>query len=134
MMTGRSGDSEAIARARDALLRAVNASDVRGVVAVWADDGVLMPPHHPSVRGLVEIERYFSRLFAARRFEFSFTGSHIHVAGDVAVERVEYTVSVWPADGGPAALDRGKGVHVYRREDNASWKLTADIWNSDGTS
>jgi uncharacterized protein (TIGR02246 family) len=133
MMAGADFDTAAIARARDALLRAVNASDVSGVVAVWADEGVLMPPHHPAVRGRAAIELYFSQLFAGRRFEFSFTGSHIRVADGLAVEQLAYTATVWSADGGAPARDTGKGIHVYRRDANGSWRLTADIWNSDGS-
>jgi len=53
------------------------------------------------------------------------------VAGDVAIERVEYTASAWPAEGGPPVQDVGKGVHVYRRQTDGSWKLAQDIWNSD---
>jgi uncharacterized protein (TIGR02246 family) len=128
---GPESDAAAIARTRDALLEAVNGSDLAGVLAVWTDEGVLMPPHHPSVRGRLEIERYFSRLFGERRFEFAFTTSRLHVSGDVAVERVEYVASAWPGQGGSTDRDAGKGIHVYRRETDGSWKLTADIWNSD---
>jgi hypothetical protein len=27
--------------------------------------------------------------------------------------------------------DVGKGLHVYGRQSDGSWKLTHDIWNSD---
>jgi len=38
---------------------------------------------------------------------------------------------VWPLEGGPVVQDRGKGLHVYRRQPDGSWKLAQDIWNSD---
>ena len=56
-------DAASISRATTKLLSAVNASDVAGVLAVWGEDGVLMPPHHPSVHGRAQIERYFRQLF-----------------------------------------------------------------------
>ena len=124
-------DTSAIARNTAALLAAVNASDVSAVLSLWADDGVLMPPHHPSVHGRAQIERYFSELFQRLRFDFSFTSSRIQVSGDTAFERVHYNASAWPARGGPETRDAGKGLHVYRRESDGSWKLVADIWNSD---
>ena len=104
-----SADRAAVARISASLLTAVNAADLAGVVAVWSDDGVLMPPHHPSVRGRPEIERYFSQLF----------------------ERIEYSMSARAALGGAEAQDVGKGLHVYRRDPNGLWKLAMDIWNSD---
>jgi ketosteroid isomerase-like protein len=77
-------DEAAVAGSTTALLTAVNNSDVDGVLALWSDDGGLMPPHHSSVYGRAEIERYFTHLFEQRRFKFSFTSSHIQIAGSFA--------------------------------------------------
>jgi ketosteroid isomerase-like protein len=113
------------------LLAALNTSDADGCSAVWAADGVLMPPHHPAVQGHLAIVQYFRDLFSRSRFRFAFTASQIHIDGDTAFERVAYTATIWPSDDAPPIEDVGKGVHVYRREPNGSWKLTYDIWNSD---
>src|SRR5262245_41614611 len=124
-------DRAAVTQATTALLNAVNASDLTGVLAAWSDDGVLMPPHRPSVRGRAALERYFRDLFSHSRFTFVFGSSHIEVAGDVALARIEYTATAWPRERGSVVEDRGKGLHVYRRQVDGSWKLTHDIWNSD---
>jgi ketosteroid isomerase-like protein len=97
------------------------------VLALWSDDGVLMPPHHSSVHGRAEIERYLTRLFQQRRFKFSFTSSYIQIAGSFAFERVKYVASTWPAQGGPKVRDVGKGLHVYRKQPGGLWTLMADI-------
>jgi uncharacterized protein (TIGR02246 family) len=127
---GLEGDRRAISAATAALLRAVNASDVDGVLAVWTDDGVLMPPGHAAVRGKAALDEYFRNLFAKARFAFVFTASDVEIFGDVATERVSYRVSVQPAHGAPFQ-DAGKGLHVYRREKGGQWKMAVDIWNSD---
>jgi ketosteroid isomerase-like protein len=124
-------DRVAIKRATEALLNAVNKSDLPGVVDIWADDGVLMPPHHPGVHGRIEIQRYFSRLFQQSRFTFSFPKSSIEVTGDLALERLEYSATMSPLGGGQAISDVGKGLHVFRRQPSGSWQLIMDIWNSD---
>jgi len=123
-------DRAAVAWAATALLNAVNASDLNGVLAVWSDDGVLMPPHHPPVHGRAALEQYFRDLFSHSRFAFVFGSSDIDVAG-IALQRIEYTTSAWPLGGGSVVQDRGKGLHVYRRQRDGSWKLAQDIWNSD---
>ena len=124
-------DRAAIQRTTAALLAAVNASNVDGCSAVWASDGVLMPPHHPAVSGHQAIVQYFRDLFSRSRFRFTFTSSQIHLAGDTALERVTYTAIMWLADDRAPIEDVGKGLHVYARQPDGSWKLTYDIWNSD---
>jgi ketosteroid isomerase-like protein len=115
-----------------ALLAAVNTSDANRCSAAWAADGVLMPPHHPSVQGQPAIVQYFRNLFSRSRFQFAFTSSDIQIDGDTAVERLTYTATIWPGgDDAKPIQDVGKGVHVYRRQPNGSWKLSYDIWNSD---
>jgi uncharacterized protein (TIGR02246 family) len=129
-MDAPDADLAAIARTTAALLEAVNASDADRCVSLWADDGVLMPPHHPSVHGRQAIRDYFRNLFSRSRFTFMLVSSEIQVAGNTAVERLTYTASIWTATGSSPVEDFGKGLHVYRREPDGSWKLTQDIWNS----
>ena len=124
-------DRAAITRTTAELLAAVNASDADRCSAIWAANGVLMPPHHPSVRGREAIVQYFRNLFSRSKFRFTFTSSHIHLAGDTALERVTYTATIWSEGDAPPIEDVGKGLHVYGRQPNGSWKLTNDIWNSD---
>lgn len=128
---GPDTDRAAVAQATTALLNAVNSSDLTGVMAAWCDEGVLMPPHHPAVHGRAALESYFRGLFSRTRVAFAFTFSRIEVADDVALERLEYRSSVWPVEGGLPVQDVGKGLHVYRRQTDGSWKLAQDIWNSD---
>lgn len=72
-------DSDAIHAATATLLKAVSSADVAGVISVWAEDGVLMPPHHAPIRGRPAIQEYFQRLFDTARFRFVFTASEITV-------------------------------------------------------
>ena len=65
------------------------------------------------------------------KFRFAFTSSHIHLTGDIALERVTSTVVIWPGVDASKMEDVGKGLHVYGRQSDGSWKLTHDIWNSD---
>jgi len=124
-------DLAAIRRTTAQLVAAVNASDASRVLDVWADDGVLMPPGHPPVHGRAALREYFDNLFVRARFAFEFQSSAIELTEDMAIERVSYTVMMWPANGPGPIADGGKGLHVYRRQADGTWKLVVDIWNSD---
>jgi len=115
----------------EALRAAVNAGDVTAILACWAPDGVLQPPHHPAVQGHAAIAEYFRNVFAARRLTFTFTASTVTVLGDVALERLSYSAIAASLVGRERIEDVGKGLHVYSRQLDGSWKLTQDIWNSD---
>jgi ketosteroid isomerase-like protein len=125
-------DRVEIQKATAELLSAVNSSDDRRLLAIWSDDGVLMPPNHAVVRGRAELEQYFKERFSGTRFRLAFTFSDIQLAGDLAFERLAYTAVIWPAGGAKPVDDAGKGLHVYRRQPDGLWKLALDIWNSDG--
>ncbi|HSQ30933.1 MAG TPA: DUF4440 domain-containing protein [Gemmatimonadaceae bacterium] len=120
-----------IRNSTEALRSAVNVGDIAGILACWAPDGVLLPPHHPLVRGHAAIAAYFDGVFAARRLTFTFTDSVITIAEDVAIERLTFTARVTAVRDGTMTEDVGKGLHVYARQTSGGWKLVQDIWNSD---
>jgi uncharacterized protein (TIGR02246 family) len=127
----RDADLEAIRSSTTALLAAVNGSDVHRLLEVWADDGVLMPPGHPSIHGRAAIQEYFGNLFLRARFAFEFAPTEIELGTELAVERVNYRVTIWSVSGQKLNEDVGKGIHVYRRQTDGTWKLQIDVWNSD---
>ena len=57
------GERVGIQKATAELLAAVNSSDDRRLLALWSDDGVLMPPNHAVVRGRADLEEYFKERF-----------------------------------------------------------------------
>jgi len=124
-------DAAAIHAVAEALRAAVNAADVAGILACWAPEGVLLPPHHPAVHGHAAIAAYFQGVFATRRLTFTFPSTALMMDGDLAVERLGYHAVVRPLAGGAATEDHGKGLHVYARQPDGRWLLAQDLWNSD---
>ena len=124
-------EHSALERLREALVDAVNRSDVEAICRLWTDDGRMMPPNHPTLRGRTAIREHFARIFTQRKFRYTLTNCELTIAGDVAVERVEYHVVTHSLADGSVAEDAGKGLHVYRRQPDGRWQLSEDIWNSD---
>ena len=124
-------DRAAVESASNELVEAVNASDLERVVSLWTEDATLLPPHHPKVEGRESIRAYFGRLFSVMRLQFQFTSSRVWLAEGSAWQLVDYSAEVTPLAGGAVQSDRGKGLHVFRRQPSGSWLLALDIWNSD---
>ncbi len=59
-----------------------------------------------------------------------YTGSDVTVAGDWAIERYVGTVMMTPKAGGETITETIKGIHIYRRQPDGSWRIAQDIWNS----
>jgi ketosteroid isomerase-like protein len=59
-----------------------------------------------------------------------YTGSEVVVLGDWAIERYTGEVTLTPAEG-EAATATFKGIHIYQRQADGSWKIAQDIWNMD---
>ncbi len=112
----------------------VNAGNLDGVMAFYADDAVQMPPDTPIFIGKEALHSGFEGFLAANTVELSSTVEDIRVSGDLAFLRLSYTQSVTPKDGGDTTTEVGKWVLLLARQVDGSWRITTEIWNSDAAS
>jgi len=106
---------------------AFNTGNYDQVAALFASDGLYMPPNHEPIQGPKAIEwlllQYGEKGYQDLRLETT----RVDYAGDLAVELGRYTVLVHQPDGTTFA-DRGKFVHAWKRL--GAWLLVADSWSS----
>jgi ketosteroid isomerase-like protein len=121
-----------------AAVNAVREQEVAAIVsgemntAYLAADAVVMPPNEPSVSGIDAIDVWFRDFLAQfAAVSVNYTSSEITVSGDWAIEHYGGTLTVTPVGGGDSMEEVVKGIHVYRREADGSWKMVYDVWNSD---
>lgn len=130
--TQSSGDPAAVRRAGQAYLAALRTSNIDSMLAHWTDSATVLPPNEPVVRGRAAFRAFGEAFFRQLRVvDAEFTESDVTIGGDLAVERVAFSLTLQPVAGGAPITDVGKGVHVYRRQADGTWKLTMDIWNAD---
>src|SRR5207237_7600275 len=55
----------------------------------------------------------------------------LELAGDIAVDQHRWVLDSMPKRGGRPVHDEGKGIWIWRRQDDGSWKVARAIWNSD---
>ena len=111
--------------------KAAQAKDVARFVSFYADDAALMPPNAPLATGPA-IRQTLEQLFSSPGFSLTFESTKAVVAGsgDLAYTQGRYELTLNDGKGQPVT-DKGKYVTVFRKQSNDSWKVTADIFNSD---
>lgn len=92
----------------------------------WAKDAVLMPPGHPSIKGIEKIQKYiqagFGQLQMFEDSDFTFEGG-----GDLAVVT---TNMAWTLKDGSAKS--GKQLVVLRKTGADAWRVLQVIYNANG--
>ena len=105
--------------------------DVDATVAYYTDDAVLLPPNEPLVTGKAALRASWATLLSPN-VVLSWKANKVDVAqsGDLAYLVGSYELSSKDAQGRPVS-DRGKIIEVFRKQADGSWKVVADMYNSD---
>ncbi len=121
-------DIAAIEEGSAAFVAATNANDWGGVAALYTEDAVLMPPNGPALEGQAAIEAFFA---AYPPFSgFTLNPVEIDGRGDLAFVRGTYRLTL-EIEGMEPTPDTGKYIEIRRKQEDGSWLLAVDIFNSD---
>lgn len=111
-------------------VEAFNRGDSASLAALFAQDAKLMPPYVPMVVGRKAIQRAVNDFKAKGLHDLSFRPVDVQEHGELVIEVGAYQVTVPSPDSHPVT-DIGKDVRIWKREDDGTYKLLVDIWNSD---
>jgi ketosteroid isomerase-like protein len=122
-------DVAAVLAVRAAEVASITTGDT--VIAHVANDIVLMPPNAPAVSGKAAARAWSQELSQQMTIQaIDYTSADVVIAGDWAIERYAGSLTMTPL-GGETMSETLKGIHIYRRQADGSWKLAQDVWNSD---
>jgi len=118
--------------ADEEMLNAVKANDVEQMMFFYTNDASMFPPNAPIATGKDAIRAVWSGFFALPEVKIDWRKSRVEIAqgADIAYAIGAYELTFKDAEGNEIS-DRGKDVTVWRKQADTSWKLVADIWNSD---
>ena len=127
----RVADAETIRAAEIEAVRAFNMGDIDGVMAVYPEDAIWLPPNAPIAKGAEAIRELASQLAALPGFAFNVDPHTVEVtrAGDLAYLIGDYDITVNDPDGSPVT-ENGKFVEVWRKHSDGTWNHVLAIWNS----
>jgi uncharacterized protein (TIGR02246 family) len=100
-------------------------------IALWAEDGVQLPPGSPPVVGREAIDARDRADLAANDYsEFTIDNQEVEVNGDLAFSRGNYAVTVAAKSGGDPMHFEGKYMTIFRQQPDGTWKIYRDTFNS----
>ena len=89
----------------------------------YAEYAIVMPPNSDPIQGREAIIEFLS-IFPEMKVEF--TEVDLYGAGDMAYLYGKYKLNF----GDDIPADMGKYIEIWRKQDDGSWKITHDIFNS----
>ncbi len=129
--TTTEADLEAISEVRGQEMAAINAGNVEGFLTILTEDVIGMPPNEPVMIGQDAVGSWTQSLLDQFTIQGAYTSSDIVVAGDWAFEHFSGNWTLTPKAGGEPIAETLKGIHIYQRQADGSWKIAWDTWNSD---
>ena len=121
---------QGIASTNNQFLEALRRGDAAGCAAVYADDGIILPPNSPMLRGRAAIQEFWQGVINIGVRDATLQTVELEDKGDTAVEMGAYTLDIQP-QGGQSMKDTGKYLMVWKRQADGLWKWGWDIFNSD---
>ena len=104
---------------------AFNQGDTAATAALYTEDAIVLPPGQGMVRGRPAIQESMAADIETNALSgLVLTTSDVRVGGNLAVEVGTYSIQAG------AMQDEGKYVVVWKKQEDGSWKLHRDIWNS----
>ena len=122
----------AIREADSGWSKAANAKDVDGFVSFFADATSFYPPNTPAMTEREAIREWASGLMVMPGFDINWqsTKAEVSRSGELGYTLGTYELTMNDPGGRPVT-DRGKYVTLWKKQPDDSWKVVADIFNSD---
>jgi len=110
---------------------AASAKDAAGVVALYDQDAVMLPPNLDIVNGLEGVKGYRFGFITTPGVElrFELLDAEVSASADMGWTLSLANITINRPDGTVGA-ELIRDFHVWRKQADGSWKLAVDIWNS----
>jgi len=109
---------------------AYNAGDADKIVAMYADDAVVMPPEVPALTSHEAIKQYLTTDMATNKTTgatFALDTDAVGVSGDLAWHSGAFHVN----GSAGTSVATGKYLEVWHQDPKGNWLMIRDIWNMD---
>lgn len=106
------------------------AKDAEGVSGLYSVDATIYPPDGATVSGLDGVREFAAEFTSVPGLTVSFRPLVIEVSRDgdmgYTINAVEITI---PDEAGNPVTELSRDFHLWRKQQDGSWKVVVDIWN-----
>ena len=120
---------KAIAASNRRFGEGIRRGDSSAVGSLYTEDAILMPPNNDMIRGRRGTEGFWSAAIKMGVRDAVLKTVELDQVGDDVHEIGNYALMIKP-EGKRAFEDRGKYIAIWKRDEEGTWKLHRDIWNS----
>jgi len=108
-----------------------NSGNYKGVASLHTEDAVVMPPNVPARIGKDQIMSAIKEEVDMGFTDLKFIENDIKIFGNLAYDEGSYSLNVKSEKGEVIDNDSGKYLVVWEKQNDGSWLMKKDIWNSD---
>ncbi len=117
--------------ATNRLLAALRADAPDSLMALMAEDVVIMPPNEAVLRGKAAVRAWYEQFVTQlRTSSLTITNREVLIGGDWATEVAGFEWALVPVAGGAPVMDRGSYIQVWHREPDGRWRFSREVWNA----
>ncbi len=121
---GTARDVEAITAVLNTYEQVLNASDLDGVMRLYADDGVFMPQHSPSAVGHDAVRKTYENVFGMIKLDVEFDIIEVErIAPDWGFARTNSTGTVTVLADGAKLAEANQELFIFRKQSDGQWKI-----------
>jgi uncharacterized protein (TIGR02246 family) len=112
---------------------AMIAGDKAKMLSYYADDAYSLPSYSPMLIGKKAIENSMNmdENSDMKITSFKFNTKDLWLSGDQMCEVGTYDLSMTVGNPAKTTSDHGKYLTIYQKQKDGSWKIKADMWNTD---
>ena len=122
-------DLDAIAAASERLMAAIDADDVPGILAELAPDHVTIAPGTPPLDDPASLEAWHADRVALFDSSIEVEWHDIRLGVGLASQRWTSQMTLRSLEGGEPVTGTSRGLWVWERQLDGSWKVLWSIWN-----
>ncbi len=113
------------------LLAALRTDSPDSLLALMAENVIIMPPGEPVLKGKAAVRTWYEQFVKQMRTSsLNITDRELLMGGDYATEVAGFEWTLVPVAGGQQIVDRGSYIQVWHRQPDGRWQFTREVWNS----